>query len=84
MDAMQILVVILSAFLAAFLILGIVLAIMLIQVTRQIRQISEKAGNAVTKASMFAENVAKFTTPSIMADTIKNTVSRLREDKKGK
>ncbi len=81
MDAMQILVIILSAFLALFLLLGIVLVVMMIKVTQQIKQLSVKANDAVSKVGVITGNVAKFTNPAVMFDVVKNTITRLKNDK---
>ena len=81
MDAMQILVIILSAFLALFLLLGIVLVVMMIKVTQQIKQLSVKANDAVSKVGVITDNVAKFTNPAVMFDVVKNTITRLKNDK---
>lgn len=81
MDAMQILVIILSIVLAIFLVLSIVLTILLIKITKQIQEISTRAETVVSRASTFMGNVAKLTSPTIMFDTVKNTVERLRKEK---
>lgn len=81
MDAMEILVIILSIFLAIFLVLGIVSMILIIKLTKQIREISSAAQTAVSRAGAFANNIAKLTSPTVLFDTIKNTVDRLKKDK---
>lgn len=66
MDAMQILVVILSIFLALFLLLAIVLIIMLIKVTRQIKKVTSTAQNAAEHVNDLAMNVGKFVSPALI------------------
>lgn len=78
---MQILVIILSIFLAIFLVLGIISMILIIKLTKQIKEISSTAHTAVSRASTFANNVAKLSSPTILFDTFKNTVDRLKKDK---
>jgi len=67
MDAMQILVIILSVFLALFLLLAIILVIMLIKVTQQIKKVTSTAQNAAEHMNDLAVNVGKFVSPAIIA-----------------
>lgn len=67
MDAMQILVIILSVFLALFLILAIVLIVQLIRVTKQIRMIATTTQNAVERVNNFAATATKFASPAFIA-----------------
>ena len=67
MDAMQILVIILSIILALFLILAIVLVVQLIRVTKQIRMIATTTQSAVERVSNFAGTASKFVSPAIIA-----------------
>lgn len=70
MDAMQILVVILSIFLAFFLLLAIILVVMLIKVTRQIKKVTTTAQNAAEHMNDMAVNVSKFVSPALIAKFI--------------
>lgn len=60
MDAMQILVIILSVFLAIFLVLAIILIIQLIRVTKQIRMIATTTQSAVERVSNIASTAGKI------------------------
>lgn len=80
-DAMYVLVIILSVFLAIFLLVGIISMILIIKLTKQIRDISSTAQTAVSRVSAFANNIAKLSSPTILVDTIRNTVDRLKNDK---
>ena len=66
MDAMQILVIILSIFLAAFLILAIVLIVELLRVTRQIKSIATTTQTAVERVSNFASSAGKLVSPALI------------------
>ena len=70
MDAMQILVIILSVTLAVFLILAIILTIMLIRVTMQIKRVTNTAETAVEKLGEVAASASKFATPMALGKMI--------------
>ncbi len=70
MDAMQILVIILSIFLALFLLLAIILTILVIRVTMQIKRVANTAGRAVEKMGEFAANASKFSSPIALGKMI--------------
>ncbi len=78
MDAMQILVIILSIFLALFLILAIVLVTLLIKVTRQIRTVTATAQSAAEKLNAVATNVSKFATPALVGKFVVSQFSKFR------
>jgi len=67
MDAMQILVIILSIVLAVFLISGIVLIVQLIRVTKQIQMIATTTKSAVDRVSNLASSAGKLVSPAIIA-----------------
>lgn len=67
MDAMQILVIILSIFLAIFLVSAIVLIIQVIRVTKQIQMIVTTTQSAVDRVSNFAASAGKLVSPAIIA-----------------
>lgn len=67
MDAMQILVIILSSFLAIFLLISIALVILLIKVTRQIKSVTTTAQSAAEKLNSVAGNISKVTSPALLA-----------------
>lgn len=70
MDAMEILVIILSITLAVFLILAIILTILLIRVTIQIKRVTNTAEGAVDKISEFAVNASKVASFSAISKII--------------
>jgi cell division protein FtsB len=72
MDAMQILVIILSVFLAIFLLLAIVLVVMLIKVTRQIKRVTTTAQNAAEHINDLAAGVGKVVSPALVAKFVMN------------
>lgn len=67
MDAMQILVIILSVFLAIFLVLAIVLTVELIRVTKQIKMIATTTQSAVARINNVAVTAGKFVSPAFLA-----------------
>lgn len=78
MDAMQILVIILSVFLALFLILAIVLVSLLIKVTKQIRTVTSTAQSAADKLNSVALGVSKFATPALVGKFIISQFSKFK------
>lgn len=76
MDAMQILVVILSIFLALFLLLAIILVVMLIKVTRQIKKVTETAQNAAEHMNDLAVTASKLVSPALIAKFVMNIVKK--------
>ena len=66
MDAMQILVIILSTFLAIFLVLGIILIILLIKVSLQIKKVTTTAQHAADQLEAFATQASRLTTPALL------------------
>ena len=85
MDAMQILVIILSTFLGLFLILAIVLVVQLIKVTKQIKMITTTTQTAVERVSNFAATASKFVSPAIIAQFVGQQVKKYKKNsKKGK
>lgn len=64
--------VILSVMLALFLLLSIVLIVRIIQITRQIRRITDHAENAVDKAEEIASFFEKTATPVAIMKIIAN------------
>jgi len=82
--AAEILVVILSIFLAFFLILGIVLTIYLINLTRQIREVTKSAGRTVNNMESIVEKISNFTSPMIIAGMINKIIKKFKKDKEEK
>ena len=78
MDAMQILVIILSSFLALFLILSIVLVVLLIKVTRQIKSVTSSAQNTVDHINNLAMNASKLTSPALIAKFVMDQFKKTR------
>lgn len=79
MDAMQILVIILSVFLAIFLLLAIGLTVLLIKVTRQIKTVTTTAQSAADKLNSVAGNVSRLTTPALMAKYVMKYLNKLKK-----
>jgi predicted PurR-regulated permease PerM len=79
--AAEILVIILSIFLAFFLVLGIVLIIYLINLTRQIRKVTNSAERTAYNIESVVENINKFTSPIILAGIITNFVKKFKKEK---
>jgi len=82
--AAEILVIILSIFLTFFLILGIVLTIYLINLTRQIREVTKSAGRTVDNMESIVEKISNFTSPLIVAGMITKFMKKFKKDKKEK
>lgn len=79
MDAMQVLVIILSVFLALFLILAIILTIQLIRVTKQIRSIADTTKNAVDKVNNLATSAVKLASPALIARIVSDQIKKFRK-----
>lgn len=82
MDAMQILVIILSIFLALFLILAIVLIVQLIRVTKQIQMIASTTQTAVNRVSDFASTAGKLVSPAFIAKFVADQFKKHNKKKK--
>ena len=81
MDAMQILVIILSIFLALFLVLAIVLTVQLIKVTKQIKMIASTTQNAVERVSNFAATATKLASPALLAQLVGDQIKKYKKRK---
>lgn len=79
MDAMQILVIILSSFLALFLLLAIILVVLLIKVTKQIKNVTSTAQSAADNINSFVGNVSKVTSPAIIAKMVMDQLKKVRK-----
>jgi hypothetical protein len=79
--AAEILVIILSIFLAFFLILGIILTIYLINLTRQIREVTKSASRTVDNIESLTSNISKFTSPILAAEMIMKFVKKFKKSK---
>ncbi len=84
MDAMQILVVILSIFLAVFLVLAIALTIMLIQVSRQINDIATSTKSTIDKVNSFASTAVQMASPALLAKLVASQMERIKKKKRNK
>lgn len=82
MDAMQILVIILSVFLALFLVLAIILTIQLIRVTKQIRMIATTTQSAVDKVGNFAATAGKLVSPALIMQFISDQMKKRKKSNK--
>lgn len=81
MDAMQILVIILSAFLALFLLLAIILTVLFIKVTAQIKKVTTAAQSTAEHINSLAANVTKVTSPAIVAKLVLDQLKKVRNKK---
>lgn len=79
MNAMEILVIILSAFLALFLLIGIVLAVLLIKVTSQIKRVTMSAERTVNGLESVVAGVSKVTTPATLGKIILSQLNKRRK-----
>ena len=79
MNAMEILVIILSIFLAIFLVIAIVLGVLLIKLSVQIRRVADRAESTAANLQGFAANITKFTSPALITKLI---VSQFKKSKK--
>lgn len=84
MNAMEILVIILSIFLAVFLVVGIVLVLLLIKVTLQIRSVTAKAERAAGSFGTIAKNLSNATSGAVIGRTVIKGLKTLYRKKKGK
>lgn len=79
MTAMEILVIILSAFLALFLLVGIVLAVLLVRVTQQIKRVTMSAERTVNGLESTMAGVNKVAAPAMLAKLVLEQVSKRRK-----
>lgn len=79
MDAMQILVIILSSFLALFLLLAVILVVLLIKVTKQIKNVTATAQSATEQINAIVTNVGKVTSPALLAKLLLKQVKKIRK-----
>lgn len=84
MDAMQILVIILSVFLAVFLLLAIILTVQLLKITQQIKSIATTTQSAVERVNNFAGTAAKLVSPAFLAQIIMEQVNKYKTSKQHK
>ena len=84
MNAMEILVIILSSFLAIFLITGIILVVLLIKVTLQIRRVTTKAENAANSIETMTQNVSNVATGAAISRFLFNGAKSFYKKGKGK
>ncbi len=81
MDAMQILVVILSIFLLIFLTLAIILISRLIKVSQQIADIAASAQDAIQKVSGLATTATKLVSPAVIMRLIMSQLKKFKAKK---
>lgn len=79
MDAMQILVIILSITLAVFLVLGIILMILLIKVSIQIKKVTTTAQHAADQLESFAAQASRLATPALLSKFIFKQFSKFKK-----
>lgn len=79
MTAMEILVIILSAFLAVFLLIGIILAVLLIKVTSQIKRVTTSAERTVNGLEGVVAGVGKVATPAMLAKMVLGQLNKRRK-----
>ena len=76
MNAMEILVIILSVFLAVFLLIGIILAVLLVKVTQQIKRVTTTAEKAANNIEGIVGNVSKATSPLFILKMVQGQVKK--------
>jgi len=81
MDAMEILVIILSVFLAVFLLAGIILTILLIRITRQIRRVTTSAEKTALNIENVTTTFAKVSSPMVVAKIVAEQFKKYRNPK---
>lgn len=79
MDAMQILVIILSVFLAVFLALAIALTILLIRVTVRIRRIAATTEATVNSINKVAMTAVQFASPAFIVKLVKSFAGKFKK-----
>ena len=80
-SAAEILVVILSVFLAIFLILAIVLTVYLINLTRQIRKVTDSAERTVGSLASVVSSASKLISPIYIAEMFANLMKKSKKNK---
>lgn len=83
MEALEVLVIILSTFLAIFLVLGIILFVLLLRVTRKINDLSDKAEHFANSFGATLKNSIKGkVTPSMVAGGLFKIVRKAYKKRK--
>ena len=82
-SAAEILVVILSIFLALFLILAITLTIYLINLTRQIRKVTNAAERTVGNLESVISKCTKVISPIFVAEMVTGFLKKVKKEKRG-
>lgn len=80
-SAAEVLVVILSVFLGLFLILAITLTIYLINLTRQIRKVTNAAERTVGNLESVISGITKVISPMVVAEMITKFVKKIKKSK---
>ena len=83
-SAAEVLVVILSIFLALFLILGITLTIYLINLTRQIRKVTNAAERTVGNLESVESKFSKVISPIFVAEMVTKFIRKIKKEKRDK
>jgi hypothetical protein len=83
MNAMEVLVIILSIFLALFLIVGIVLTLLLIKVTLQIRRVTTKAEKAASSFELITKRMSKATSGAAIGRIVLKGLKSLYKKSRG-
>ena len=83
-SAAEVLVVILSIFLALFLILGITLTIYLINLTRQIRKVTNAAERTVGNLESVVSKFSKVISPIFVAEMVTKFIRKIKKEKRDK
>lgn len=81
MDAMQILVVILSITLAFFLVLATVLVVQLIKITKQIKDIAASTQSAAQRVNNFVGSAAQLVSPAFIAKLVVDQIKKFKTKK---
>jgi sensor domain CHASE-containing protein len=80
-SAAEVLVVILSVFLALFLVLAITLTIYLINLTRQIRKVTNAAERTVGDLESLVSKVTKVVSPIFVAEMVGSFIKKFKKEK---
>ena len=81
MDAMQILVVILSIALAFFIVVATILVVQLIKFTRQIKDIATTTQSAVQRVNNFVGSAAQLVSPAFIAKLVVDQIKKFKSKK---
>lgn len=79
MDALQVLVIVLSVFLALFLLAAIILTVLLIKVTLEIKKVAKTAQFAADSLSSMVTDASRLLSPAMLGKFIYNQIRKFRK-----